>query len=153
NHTPNNIPTSIWQGTEAGGGFTSVNAPSMATMYIDPLANGGDDTPNDTGDNRQTAIVDVTGSVVTIRNYDLLSDNWIEQTWTWDVADSLDPERVYEERFPLGDARALTTAGPLWNGGAAVSLTGLGETGVTLTHPQAVPAPNDVQDIVYYYRY
>ncbi|MDF1477502.1 hypothetical protein PYV02_00225 [Leifsonia sp. H3M29-4] len=153
NHTPNNIPTSIWQGTETGGGFTSVNAPSMATMYIDPAANGGDDTPNDAGDNRQTAVVEVTGSVVTIRSYDLLGDNWIDQTWTWDVADSLDPELDYPERFPLGDARALATSGPLWTGGATVALTGLTETAVTLTHPQAVPAPNDVQDITYYYRY
>ncbi|GAA2871622.1 hypothetical protein [Nonomuraea rubra] len=91
-HTPNNLSTSVRQ----DGGSTTVNAPPLTYFEMESGV-GGDSTPNDAGDNAQTAVVQVRGSVVTIRNYDLRAGRWIDQTWTWDVAKAVeDPEH----RFP-----------------------------------------------------
>ncbi len=49
-----------------------------------------DSTPDDAGNNRETAIVEVDGSKVKITNYDLQADMWEPTIWEWDVAESLD---------------------------------------------------------------
>ncbi|WP_341941577.1 LamG-like jellyroll fold domain-containing protein [Microbacterium sp. LWH10-1.2] len=166
-HTPQNIPTSIWQGQEnrAGAksdkGFTTVNAPPLAYYEFEsgvinssPTSRGNDSTPDDAGDNRQTAIVEITGTVVTIKNYDLLSDQWIDQTWTWDVADSVDTAKSYDERFPFNNTRrASESSGPVWPAGAALNVADIAATKAMVSFPQAVPAPNTVGDIVHKYRY
>ncbi|WP_216648785.1 LamG-like jellyroll fold domain-containing protein [Agromyces agglutinans] len=166
-HTPQNIPTSVWQGQEhrtgdrAGKGFTTVNAPPLAyyefesgVVNTSPTSRSNDTTPDDAGNNRQTAIVEITGSQVTIKNYDLLADRWIDQTWSWDVADSVDTTKSYDERFPLNNThRASLTDAPQWPAGAAVQVDGIGEDKAMVAFPQAVPAPNPVQDIVHKYRY
>lgn len=166
-HTPQNIPTSIWQGQEdrsgakAGKGFTTVNAPPLAyyefesgVVNTSPTSRSNDTTPDDAGNNRQTAIVEITGSTVTIKNYDLLADQWIDQTWTWDVADSVDTTKSYDERFPLNNThRASLSQAPVWPAGSAVTVNGIGEDKAMVAFPQAVPAPNTVQDIVHKYRY
>ena len=156
-HTPNHIPTSIWQGTEAGGGFTTVNAPPLAYYEMESGVVGADShqlsdsTPNDAGNNRETAIVEVDGSKVKITNYDLQADLWEPTVWEWDVADSLDQSATFEERFPLGDARANHTAGPVWQADDAISVSSIGETAAQVDWTQAEPAPNDVHDIVQKY--
>ena len=156
-HTPNHIPTSIWQGTEAGGGFTTVNAPPLAYYEMESGVVGSDSrqlsdsTPNDAGNNRETAIVEVDGSKVKITNYDLLADMWEPTIWEWDVADSLDETATFEERFPLGDARADQTAGPVWGSDDTITVTSIEETQAQVDWTQAEPAPNDVHDIVQKY--
>lgn len=155
-HTPNHIPTSIWQGTEAGGGFTTVNAPPLAYYEMEDGVIGADShtndsTPDDAGNNRETAIVEVDGSKVTITNYDLQADMWEPTVWEWDVADSLDESATFEERFPLGDARANHTAGPVWQDDDEILVTAIGETTAQVDWTQAEPAPNDVHDIVQKY--
>lgn len=166
-HTPQNIPTSVWQGQEnragdkADKGFTTVNAPPLAYYEFEsgvvgtsPTSRSNDTTPDDAGNNRQTAVVEITGSKVTIRNYDLLADQWIDQTWTWDVADSVDTTKTYDERFPLNNThRASLSKAPEWKAGSAVTVDGIGEDKAMVAFPQAVPAPNTVQDIVHKYRY
>lgn len=166
-HTPQNIPTSIWQGQEnrsgerSTQGFTTVNAPPLAYYEFEsgvvnssPTSRGNDTTPDDAGNNRQTAIVEITGTTVTIKNYDLLADQWIDQTWTWDVADSVDETKSYDERFPFNDTyRAGQSAGPVWPEGAAVTVGDIASAKAMVSFPQAVPAPNSVGDIVHKYRY
>ena len=166
-HTPQNISSSIWQGQEgrsgtgATQGFTTVNAPPLAYFEFEsgvvntsPTSRGNDSTPDDAGNSRQTAIVEVRGSEVTIKNYDLLADQWIDQTWTWDVADAIDTSLSYDERFPLNNThRASQTSAPVWPAGSAVAVTGIASDKAMVTFPQAVPAPNAVQDIVHKYRY
>lgn len=144
-HTPNNISTSIWQ----DGGFTTVNAPPLSYFEMESGV-GGDSTPNDAGDSAQTALVQVRGSVVTIKNYDLQAGRWIPQTWTWDIAKAVqDPEH----NFPFTDRRADATSAPLWRSGSKISVSKIHDTSVRVDYPQAVPAPNTVQDIVHKYRY
>ncbi|QAY72378.1 hypothetical protein ET445_02535 [Agromyces protaetiae] len=166
-HTPQNIPTSVWQGqegrsgTKSGKGFTTVNAPPLAyyefesgVVNTSPTSRSNDTTPDDAGDNRQTAIVEITGSKVTIKNYDLLADQWIDQTWSWDVADSIDTTKSYDERFPLNNThRASLSSAPVWPAGSALTVNGIGDDKAMVAFPQAVPAPNPVQDIVHKYRY
>lgn len=166
-HTPQNISSSIWQGQEnragalADKGFTTVNAPPLAyyefergVINTNPTSRTSDSTPDDAGDNRQTTIVEVYGSQVTIKNYDLLSDRWIDQTWTWDVADSVDTGKSYDERFPLNSTfRASQTSAPVWPAGSAVTVSGVSGDKAMVAFPQAVPAANPVQDIVHKYRY
>jgi hypothetical protein len=156
-HTPNHIPTSIWQGTQAGGGFTTVNAPPLAyyemeTGVVSAYENDiSDSTPDDAGNNRETAIVEVDGSKVKITNYDLLADMWEPTVWEWDVADSIDTTKTFEERFPLGDARANHTSSPVWQADDAISVTTVNETTAQVDWTQAEAAPNDVHDIVQKY--
>lgn len=166
-HTPQNIPTSVWQGQEnrsgdrAAKGFTTVNAPPLAyyefesgVVNTSPTSRSNDTTPDDAGNNRQTAVVEITGSKVTIKNYDLLADQWIDQTWSWDVADSIDTSKSYDERFPLNNThRASLSAAPVWSAGSTVTVNGIGEDKAMVAFPQASPAPNTVQDIVHKYRY
>lgn len=143
-HTPNNISTSIWQ----DGGFTTVNAPPLDYFEMERGVDN-DTTPNDAGNNAQTSIVEVRGSVVTVKNYDLQAGQWIDQTWKWDVEEAVrNPGSL-----PYTDRRADRTAGPAWSAGSAVSVTGVKETTAQVSFPQAVPAANDVQDIVHTYRY
>ncbi len=59
-----------------------------------------DSTPDDAGNNRETAIVEVDGSHVKITNYDLLADMREPTVWEWDVADSLDDERPVRGAVP-----------------------------------------------------
>ena len=156
-HTPNHIPTSIWQGTQAGGGFTTVNAPPLAyyemeTGVVSAISNDiSDSTPDDAGNNRETAIVEVDGSKVTITNYDLQADMWEPTVWQWDVADSIDTSKTFEERFPLGDARANHTSAPVWDASDAITVTAATDTGAQVDWTQAAAAPNDVHDIVQKY--
>ncbi|MCU1412422.1 MAG: hypothetical protein JWR04_3129 [Rhodoglobus sp.] len=156
-HTPNHIPTSLWQGTEAGGGFTTVNAPPLAyyemeTGVVSSISNDiSDSTPDDAGNNRETAIVEVDGSKVKITNYDLQADMWEPTVWEWDVADSIDTTKTFEERFPLGDARADHTTAPVWDGSDSIAVTAVTDTGAQVDWTQAAAAPNDVHDIVQKY--
>jgi hypothetical protein len=160
-HTPNHISSSIWQGVEGAGGFTTVNAPPLAyyefergVANTDPYSKVvSDSTPDDAGDNRETAIVEVTGSRVTIKTYDLLANAWEDQVWTWDVKDSIDESLAFEQRFPLGDARADKTSAPVWPAGAAVTVSDASQTEAMVTFGQAQVAPNEVGDIVHKYRY
>lgn len=166
-HTPQNIPTSIWQGQEgrsdesADKGFTSVNAPPLVYYEFEsgvigtsPTSRSSDTTPDDAGDNRQTAIVEITGSKVTIKNYDLLADEWIDQTWTWDITDSVDTTKPYDERFPYNSTlRAGQTSGPIWPAESAIAVDEVTGTKAMVSFPQAAPAPNTVGDIVHKYRY
>ena len=166
-HTPQNMPSSVWQGQEgrsgtlADKGFTTVNAPPLAyyefesgVINTSPTSRGDDTTPDDAGDNRQTSIVEVRGSEVTIKNYDLLADQWVDQTWTWDVADTIDPSLSYDQRFPLNSTyRASQTSAPVWPTGAALAVSDIANDKAMVAFPQAVPAPNAVQDIVHKYRY
>ncbi|TFC26584.1 metallophosphoesterase [Cryobacterium sp. TMT1-3] len=160
-HTPNHISTSIWQGAEGAGGFTTVNAPPLAyyefergVVNTDPYSKvTNDSTPDDGGDNRETAIVEVEGSVVTIKTYDLRANAWEDQVWTWDVAESIDDALPFEERFPLGDARADKTEAPMWPEGSAVEVSEIEPTEAMVTFNQAAVAPNEVGDIVHKYRY
>lgn len=166
-HTPQNTPTSIWQGQKgrsdaaADKGFTSVNAPPLVyyefesgVINTSPTSRSTDTTPDDAGDNRQTAIVEISGSVVTVKNYDLLADEWIAQTWTWDVADSVDTSQSYDERFPFNNEyRSAQTAGPVWGSDAAITVDAITGSKAMVSFPQAAAAPNTVGDIVHKYRY
>lgn len=166
-HTPQNIPTSIWQGQTgragvlADKGFTSVNAPPLAyyefesgVVNTSPTSRTNDTTPDDAGDNRQSAVIEITGSKVTIKNYDLLADQWIDQTWTWDIADSIDTTKSYDERFPFNNLhRSSQAAGPVWASGSTLTVGAITGTKAMVSFPQAQPAPNTVGDIVHKYRY
>lgn len=144
-HTPNNISTSIWQ----DGGFTTVNAPPLAYFEMESGVDG-DTTPDDAGDNAQASIVEVKGSTVTVKNYDLQAGMWIDQTWRWDVAKAL---RNPQRNFPFTDRRAAATQGPRWPEGSAITVSDIEAETAQVSFPQAVPAPNSVQDIVHIYRY
>ncbi len=160
-HTPNHISSSIWQGAEGAGGFTTVNAPPLdyyeferGVVSTDPYSKvTNDSTPDDGGNNRETAIVQVEGSQVTIKTYDLRAKAWEDQVWTWDIADSVDETLAFEQRFPLGDARADRTGAPVWPAGAAVTASEIEPNQAMITFDQAEVAPNEVGDIVHKYRY
>ncbi|WP_020579671.1 metallophosphoesterase [Actinopolymorpha alba] len=144
-HTPNNISTSIWQ----DGGFTTVNAPPLAYFEMESGVDN-DTTPNDAGDNAQTSIVEVNGSVVTVKNYDLQAGQWIDQTWKWDVKTAV---KNPQKNFPFTNRRAAATKGPLWPKGSAVTVSDIRADAAQVSFRQALPAPNNVQDIVHIYRY
>ncbi len=149
-HTPNNISTSIWQ----DGGFTTVNAPPLAYFEMERGVIGqgttNDTTPDDAGDNAQSSVVEVKGSVVTIKNFDLQSGLWIDQTWSWDAAKA---NRDPAQNFPFTNARADATTAPIWPEGAAITISDITSSSARVDFPQAVPAPNKVQDITFKYHY
>jgi len=164
-HSPNNDPRSIWQ-----GGFTSVNT---VTLYYCEMEKGylGSDPKGTEGNTYpkikdavmgQGLIVDVEGSVVTIKNYDFdvsagKTDKvyQIPQTWTFDVSKPAN--------FPYTNAvRERQKRSPVFDTGAAANaalpgkivIDSIGETDVTVTFPQAaIPADNPGNEVVHSYRF
>jgi len=162
-HSPNNDPRSIWQ-----GGFTSVNTASifyieMERTYLGKSADGltSSTYPKVAGDAfGQGLIVSVSGSVVTIENYDFdMSAGHTEnvyripQTWTFDVSNPA--------TFPYTDARSNQRQSPVFDPahtGAAIpgriTFDGVGETSVNITFSQAtMPTVNPVGEVVHSYEF
>jgi hypothetical protein len=79
-HSTNNLSTSIWQ----DGGYTTINTVTTSYMWLAAGMVYGEVPPNAT-QCAQGLVVEVKGSEVTVKNYDILADAWIDQTWNFDV--------------------------------------------------------------------
>lgn len=137
-HSPNNMPTSIWQ----DGGYTAVNTVTLSYMEMESGMIYGSVPPN-ASQIAQGLVVEANGSRVTIKNYDFLADKWIPQTWTFDVTETL----------PYTDERAESAQEPYFADDAQLMVSEVGENSVKLTFDQAEVAENNVGDIVHSYRY
>lgn len=139
-HSPNNNPKSIWQ----DGGFTAVN--TVTTSYLEMesgMVNGT--IPADAHDVAQGMLIEAEGSKVTIRNYDMISNQFIPQTWVFDVSKP--------SEFPYTKARDAVAKAPVFPQNAAVRVSNISDTGVKLNFDQAVMESNNIGDIVHSYRY
>jgi hypothetical protein len=142
-HSVNNHPKSIWQQV---GGFTAINVPALIDIALATGMISGEAPP----DNRNTAQVVLLrvddDGLVTIRNRDLLADQWIEdQTWRFNAQD--------REDRPYTDTRAERFDPPSFPPGAAITLSDISETELTASFPQAEVAANAKGDIVSHYRF
>ena len=146
-HTPNNDPRSIWQ----DGGFTAVNTVTlyyyeMEKGYIgnQPHFNDVSTYPVPGGGAAQGLVVEAEGPVVSITNYDFKADQWVKQTWTFDVTKPL----------PYTKARAERAIAPVFREGAPIVLSALTPDSLTVTFDQAIiPGDNEVQDAIHSYRF
>lgn len=137
-HSPNNMPTSIWQ----DGGYTAVNTVTLSYMEMETGMIYGSIPPN-SSQIAQGLVVEAKGSRVTIKNYDFLADKWIPQTWTFDVNESL----------PYTDERAQSAEAPHFPEDAELTVSEVGDDSVKLTFDQAEVAENNVGDLVHSYKY
>ena len=139
-HYPNRIPTAIWQDK----GWTAMNVPSENSSYYGEAPGGESGTSLGSTVDVQTTIVEVVGSTVTVKQYDLATGEQDGPTWSWNAADKKDR--------PYTDARSKTTLRPAFAAGATATIGGVSATGATATVPSAaIPAPNPVDDIVHHY--
>ena len=147
-HSPNNEPRSIWQ----DGGFTTVNA--VTTYYFELEQGFAGNNRNATGTStmakgdgiaEQGLVIEAEGSVVTIKNYDFASGDWIDQTWMFDVS----------EELPYTTAkRAAKAQKPVFAEDAEISISNKQTTEVTVTFDVAsLPEPSEVGEIIHHYRY
>lgn len=139
-HSPNNMPTSIWQ----DGGYTAVNTVTLSYMEMETGMIYGTVPPN-ASQIAQGLVVEAEGSRVTIKNYDFLADQWIPQTWTFDIAD--------RENFPYTDEREKSAEAPYFEEGAKVTVSDVKDDSAVVSFPQAKVSENNVGDIVHSYRY
>jgi len=146
-HSPNNEPRSIWQ----DGGFTAVN--TVTTYYFELERGLVGNNRNATGTSTmakgdgiamQGLVVEVEDSVVTIKNYDFLSEEWIDQTWTFDVTKEL----------PYTNKRAEKAQKPIFSDDAVISVSNKQATEVTVTFDVAsLPEASEVGEIIHHYSY
>lgn len=137
-HSPNNMPTSIWQ----DGGYTAVNTVTLSYMEMETGMIYGSVPPN-ASQIAQGLVVEAEGSRVTIKNYDFLADQWIPQTWTFDVNDTL----------PYTDERKESAKAPYFAEDAQIQVENVTEDSAEVTFTQAEVSENQVGDIVHSYRY
>lgn len=137
-HSPNNMPTSIWQ----DGGYTAVNTVTLSYMEMETGMIYGSVPPN-ASQIAQGLVVEASGSRVTIKNYDFLADKWIPQTWTFDV----------NETLPYTDERAESAKAPYFEEGAALTVSEIKDDSARLTFDQAKVPENNVGDLVHSYKY
>jgi hypothetical protein len=147
-HSPNNEPRSIWQ----DGGFTAVN--TVTTYYFELERGFAGNNINATGTStmakgdgiaEQGLVVEVEDSVVKIKNFDFASNEWIDQTWTFDVTKEL----------PYTTAkRAAKAQKPMFDGSAKINISNKQATEVTVTFDVAsLPKASEVGEIIHHYRY
>ena len=137
-HSPNNMPTSIWQ----DGGYTAVNTVTLSYMEMETGMIYGSVPPN-ASQIAQGLVVEASGSRVTIKNYDFLADKWIPQTWTFDV----------NETLPYTDERAESATAPYFEDSAALTVSEIKDDSAKLTFDQAKIPENNVGDLVHSYKY
>lgn len=137
-HSPNNMPTSIWQ----DGGYTAVNTVTLSYMEMESGMIYGSVPPNKS-QIAQGLVIEASGSKVTIKNYDFLADKWIPQTWTFDVNDTL----------PYTEKRSESATAPYFDEDAKLTVSDVGENSAKLTFDQATVSDNNVGDIVHSYKY
>lgn len=137
-HSPNNMPTSIWQ----DGGYTAVNTVTLSYMEMEKGMIYGSVPPN-ASQIAQGLVVEAQGSKVTIKNYDFLAGQWIPQTWTFDVA----------EQLPYTDEREANAQAPYFEEDAVVTVSEIKDDSAKIEFTQAKVPENNVGDIVHSYRY
>ena len=137
-HSPNNNPTSIWQ----DGGYTAVNTVTLSYMELETGMIYGSIPPN-ANNVAQGLEVSVDGSVVTIKNYDFIADEYLDQTWTFDVT----------KKLPYTDERKEKAVAPEFDETDKITLSDVSEDSVKIEFDQASVPENSVGDIVHSYRY
>jgi 3',5'-cyclic AMP phosphodiesterase CpdA len=151
-HLPNSDPRFIWQ-----GGFTAVNVADNAYHFFYPNEGYVGDSasvsrtssapaPNDLYNNDVSngMIVEVDGSVVTIKTYDFIAQHWMNQLWTFDVT----------KPFPYTNDRAKNGALPVFKNGSKITASNVTNTSVTLIFDQPyIPAPNLLMENVHSYKF
>ncbi|MCL2412139.1 MAG: metallophosphoesterase [Treponema sp.] len=169
-HRPNNDPRSIWQGT-----FTSVNVPSLYWMSMESGFLGVNDNGTTDGITNRTTppvanfstgqglVVSVSGTVVTIKNFDFDMNLGptpqgnivrIPQTWVFDTA--------RPNEFPHTSARADQRTAPVFDFSAPsnaalenmITLSNIERNSVNVEFIQArMPTVNPAGEIVHSYRF
>jgi hypothetical protein len=149
-HSTNNLSTSIWQ----DGGYTTINTVTTSYMWLASGMVYGEVPPN-ASQCAQGLLVEVNGSEVTVKNYDILADAWIDQTWNFDVGPA-------SMRMPYTTANMTAAAtAPVFPDDAAVRVSNNTLASATraicdVNFDQAVipgSTADTMGDIVYSYRY
>lgn len=140
-HAPNNNPTSIWQ----DGGFTAINTSTLSYAGLESGMVSGKVEPKDCQDVAQAMSVEVKGSKISIHNYDLLSDKYIDQTWQFDVSSP--------KSFIYTKARNKDAQAPIFEDKNSISVNNVNLTEATLKFNQASEPNNKINDIVECYKY
>ncbi len=137
-HSPNNNPTSIWQ----DGGYTAINTVTLSYMELETGMIYGSIPPN-ANNVAQGLEVTVDGSAVTIKNYDFIADEYLDQTWTFDVTKEL----------PYTEERKAGAVAPKFDDTDKIELSNVTEDSVNIEFDQASVPENNVGDIVHSYKY
>ncbi|MCL2122268.1 MAG: metallophosphoesterase, partial [Clostridiales bacterium] len=151
-HLPNTDPRAIWQ-----KGFTSVNVADSYYHYMDAQYVGA--SPSVRSTNRGPAgndkynndvangmIVEIDGSVVTIRTYDFKAEMYTNQVWTFDV--------TKPEAFPYTNARFENGALPVFKEEAKIRATDVTATTASFTFDQAyISGNNELMENVHSYKF
>jgi 3',5'-cyclic AMP phosphodiesterase CpdA len=137
-------PRNIWQGD-----FTALNCGSVyyvALDYTNPLTAGQTDNtligyaPTNRGESSTSLVVDVSGSVVTVRRYDWYYEREIAPPFVFD-ASAPKAEFPYRE-----EKRLLDSSAPEFAAGASVAISDLSKTSCAYAFPQANNTSADIQD-------
>lgn len=137
-HSPNNMPTSIWQ----DGGYTAINTVTLSYMEMESGMVYGTIPPN-ASDIAEGMIIEAEGSKVTIKNYDFLSNQYIPQTWIFDVTENL----------PYTNERANRSTAPSFDDSAKIDISEITDSSIKVEFNQAKVSENTVGDIVHSYKY
>ena len=129
-------PRNIWQDD-----YTALNLGSVyyvALDYTNPLTAGKTDNTNigyspvNRGESSTAMLVEVEGSQVTIRSYDMYYDKQVGSTWTFDVADG-------KENFPYNSTRRYNESkAPQFTYDSKISFLDITPNGCTYVFDQAV---------------
>lgn len=137
-HSPNNNPTSIWQ----DGGYTAVNTVTLSYMELETGMIYGSIPPN-ANNVAQGLEVTVDGSVVTIKNYDFIADQYLDQTWTFDITKEL----------PYTEERKAGAVAPEFDDTDKVTVSEITDNSAKIEFDQASVPENSVGDVVHSYKY
>ena len=144
-HSPNNHPRSIWQGSKEMGDREVFTAVNTVSQYYFEMESGYEDNtyPDKNEDCRQPLIVEAEGTKVTIKTFDLVSGDWINQVWTFDTSDP--------DNFPYTDKRYAQSKPPVFDENANLTIEP-DKRSVNITIDQAKVGEGSVEgDIVHSY--
>jgi len=136
-------PKNIWQ---SKGGFTAISTPMLGNSYIDLYADVAPTVENIS----QSMLLEVSAdNIVTIRRMDLLNQQFIGETWSFDIKKMVHDE---EDAYPYAEnEREKTAITPEFSTSAVISTTAQTENSVTISYPQPVdPDTNDDNFIISY---
>ncbi|MCL2122081.1 MAG: CehA/McbA family metallohydrolase [Clostridiales bacterium] len=149
NHEPHTIPLVINQDRD----YTTLGTSTLKDLWINPVIPGvgtmvDGDYPANASNMAQGMLLEVENNQVTVKNYDFLSGQWIDQTWSFSTAD--EPEnaiRPYTQEIRMANA-----VKPVFGPDDKLSITDISGTSARVAVPQASVPDNTVHDMVQAYR-
>ncbi|MBQ6832255.1 MAG: metallophosphoesterase [Oscillospiraceae bacterium] len=150
-HCPLTDERSIWQGEDWQAPFTVVNTGTINYSGLGQSGLGSSEMPVSVngfnGDTQHGMYMTVTGSQVSIDRYSFAEETPVKlgQTWSFDACDTADRPYVHADRYEMA-------AAPVFAEGAALSVSNITDTAVTVQIPAAeLPAVEGFSDMIHAY--